>query len=61
MATTVERKMLNSGSLSNDEAATLIGIILASTNILVPSVPRVPDSSRSLDDLFPVDVLARSS
>lgn len=48
-----------SGALSNDEAAALIEMILANTNTSsVSARVVVPESPRSLADIFPVSVLA---
>ncbi len=58
MATAERRRPTSSGPLTNDEAASLIEIILANTSTSAPSRVRVPESPRSLADIFPVDVLA---
>ncbi len=58
MATTMGRNPISSGSLTNDEAAALIEMILANTSTSAPSRPRVPDSPKSLSDYFSVGVLA---
>lgn len=61
MATAESRRPTSSGPLSNDEAAKLIGIILANTSTSAPSRVKVPDSPQSLTDLFPVAVLAEAA
>lgn len=57
MATTERKNPNGSGVLTNDEAAALIAIILANTTTSAPPRVEVPDSPRSLADLFPVDAL----
>lgn len=54
MATAETRRPTSSGPLSHDEAAALIRIILANTSTSAPTRSVVPDSLKSLDDLFPV-------
>lgn len=58
MATAERKSPTCSGALSNDEAAALIAIILANTSTSAPSRMSVPNSPRSLADIFPVSVLA---
>lgn len=59
MATAERRTPTRSGSLSNDEAAALIEIILANTSTSAPAPQvKVPDSPKSLADIFPDSVLA---
>jgi len=58
MATAERRSPTRSGSLSNEEAAALIEIILANTSTSAPTLVEVPDSPKSLADIFPVAVLA---
>ena len=50
-------KVQSGGALTNAEAAALIEIILANTSTQ-PVKVSVPDSPKSLTDLFPVAVLA---
>lgn len=57
MATAERRRPTSSGPLSHDEAAKLIGIILANTSTSAPTRPVVPDSPKSLADYFPLAVL----
>jgi len=58
MATAERRSPTSSGALTNDEAATLIGMILENTSTSAPSRVEIPDSPRSLADMFPAEVLA---
>lgn len=60
MATEERRSATNRGSLTNAEAAALIRMILDNTSTSAPSRPVVPDSPKSLADLFPDAVLAAS-
>ena len=61
MATAERRRPTSSGPLSHDEAVDLIGIILANTSTSAPSRVKVPDSPRSLTDIFPDVALARAA
>lgn len=59
MATAERRNPVGGGSLTHDEAAALIEIILKNTSTSAPApLVLVPDSPMSLTDLFPVAVLA---
>lgn len=53
MATADSRNPNGSGALTQDEAARLIGIILANTSTSMPPRVDIPDSLMSLADLFP--------
>ena len=59
MATAERRSPTSAGPLTNVEAAALIGIILENTSTSAPSRVKVPDSPKSLTDIFPVHVLAQ--
>lgn len=61
MATAENRRPTSSGALTNAEAADLIGIILANTSTSAPSRVKVPDSPKSLTDIFSVAVLAEAA
>lgn len=58
MATAERKSPTGGGALTNDEAATLIAMILANTSTSAPARVAVPDSPKSLSDIFPVAVLA---
>ncbi|HEY6020520.1 MAG TPA: hypothetical protein VIY48_11725 [Candidatus Paceibacterota bacterium] len=58
MATAERKSPTSGGALTNDEAAALIGMILANTSTAAPVKIVVPDSPKSLTDLFPVALLA---
>lgn len=59
MATAERRSPNSSGALTNTEAAALIEMILDGTSTSAPAPTRVvvPDSPKSLTDLFPASAL----